>query len=516
VPSAFGHLEELAGESLKKQVIEDLPRSENEAQVGDYRFRAQVIGERLWLLGYIGKKKFQAKALYNTDRPAFLEAVRKFQGEALLREDGWAGPKTWATLEELVSFEGLPVTDRWFREPQLPRAFQRSVQCRLHVLGLSRSGPDPEFKELDDEGVAELERVLVSLRLVEPDGATREEVLTLLLSQDRIAEAITRLVVKDPSRRRRSDEYVFRYYKHEDWSSRAHLRLMRKFILQIAKVELWLLGFDIDLDGKDNYPVKFFPAHGGSKSRKVERALRSFYTDLANLGGAQARKFAAEIAPRFFRQIYLQSEMPPDREGIEADPELSDIDYLLERFRSREHIDEALVQGRSLGMRLWDGMRRLYRWFRKLIRRIVEIGQNLVRGFYRYASKGMQILRRSIRAFVESARTYITSEFRDAGADWPLVEFRRDLDVRIYSGADVTREGRIACGERMRLFSSRFRFGAQIIGLIFETLVFGVAVGLGNLLEWARFARSLVGRLRDITPIYREIQAVETSLGVSG
>ncbi|GEM_PF-3690908 len=505
IPAAFGSLEELIFESGQKGVIEDLPGSKEEAQSENYAYRARVIGERLWLLGYLSGYRLSARRLFRADRAAFLDAVAAFQAEAGLVADSWVGKKTWSALEELVSFEGLPLGDSWFRGEQLCIAFQRAVQCRLFALGLVRHRPAKTFEGIEESGRARLERILVSLRVFESDDLTEEKLYRCLLDQDQIAAAIADLAVNDPSGSASNDQLVFRYYVRPSWHRRKHQRLMRKFILQVAKVELWLLGFDISIDGKDNFPVRHFPHASGRKNKKVQTVLSQFYRDLVELSQTQADTLSEEITPEFFRAIVLQEHLRKDDVPVNVE-DGTDVQLLLDEFKSQAEIDAALVEGRELGMRIWDGIKRVFRWFRNLYRRVVRIGKNLVRGFYRYATKGVQIVRRSLRAFTESAYTYIHSEWRDAQEDWPLVQFHRDLDVLVYQGPNTSAEDCRRVGLRLSLFSLRFRFSAKAIGLVFEALVAGV------LNHWARLARALVENFKELLPLYRQLQETETQL----
>jgi hypothetical protein len=496
--SAYGHLEHLAVAAVEGEVLDVLPESLDEGLEGDYGPRARVIGERLWLLGYFTGGREWARALFARDRAAFLEAVSRFQRDARLEADAWTGPRTWRALEQLVKFEGGPLPEAWLGAERWPVAVLRAAQLRLHTLGLGAGKPGPRFDQPSRRAIRRFHRMLIALRLVGKDHGKRLDVITLplLLDQEGLTRAVADLAVPSPS----GDGLRFRFFQSGNWDAASHREDMRQFLVQLVKVEFWLLGIDVDIGGRDDYPVRSF---GVLRPRRrperyaLGRALLVFHEQLLGLSGDDARERSRCITPELFRTLANVDETPAQRSSEQA------YSLVLSRLESQEDVDAALEEGRSLGMRVWDGMKRLWRRFRRMIgaaaRRLIELGRNLGRIFYRYAAKGFQILRRAINAVTQSVAAWSRGGLALGDSH---VRIHRDVDLDLYLPGSFERR----LGTRIALFGHRFLFACRILRIVL------VGIVAGSLQQWARLARSLVVGLADLIPLYREIQRAEAIL----
>lgn len=502
---AYGHFQQLIDSTEELHVLDALPLDESGADSWNYKIRAEVIGERLWLLGYLDGSKEQARNLFINDKKDFLNAVSSFQSECDLKVDSWTGKQTWAALQGLVSFEGAD--DFGLARNTMgeyPTAVLRAFQLRLKILGLSSEGPERHFKSLDHDALVKFRRILQSLKLLDfkqknTQGLLDETTVQYLLDHDRIVNQVASLSSQNPS-----DEWIYRFYIDKSWSKANHLETMRRFLVQLAKIELWLLGSDISLSDEQDYSVLHFEGKKpllNPKENAFGAALVSFYLNLMDKDEQEAVKFARTIRPEFFRDVQqqglnTQSENILDEKDIGAE--------VLQKLNNQSSIDQALDEGKSLGMRLWDGIKRIWRWFKNKVSAIFEFGKNVVRAFYRYASKGYQILKRAVRACVETVETWVSGAIvvpeNNSG-----VLISKDFDMQMLIGKAYVSTGD-TIGLRTRLYATRFMFAAQIASLIMRGLM------TGALQQWARFAKVLVSGLRDIFPLYRELQKVENDL----
>ena len=533
---AYGKFESVLTEASQRAVLGDLPASLEEsgaapgraAEALDYELRAQVIGERLWLLGYLAlDDKQQARALYRQDRTAFLDAVRRFQAEAGLKQDAWVGKKTWTLLSNLVNFEPLPheagttaeqaLEDEPWNKPLGAgldnRAVMRAAVLRLHVLGLAREPPGrgTAYRRPDPEAVTDFHRLLWSLGLVERLFVGKDlnkTSLPLLMNHDVIVEAVAR------SDRDRDDRFGF--MRDSDWAEEAFTDMAQLFLTRLVQIELWLLGSDVDLQQTRRYACSgirarppFDPfaqadpqADFYDPDGALEDSLREYYREFCGLDDNQARRLAAEIRPSLF-QSFLHPRNT--QVSVRAAPLHEDDAYaaVLGSIGSSARAEELLDTGRSLGLRIWDGLKRLWRWFKRRIVRVIEFGKNLARAFYRYASKGFSIVRRAVRAVVASVQRYVAGRFDLCGVQ---VRLDKDFDTLLLTPPAHPPEEIAAAGVRLQLFSSRFLFACQILGLAFR------AFALSAMQRWARLAMTLVGELKSLIPLYRELVALEAEL----
>jgi len=496
--AAYGRLEDLADAAVEGEVLDVLPQSLDEGLEGDYGPRARVIGERLWLLGYFTGGREWARALFTEDRSAFLDAVGRFQRDARLEADTWTGPKTWQALEQLVKFEAGALPEAWLGAEHWPAAVLRAAQLRLNALGLGAGKPGPRFDQPSRRAIRRFHRMLLALRVVGEDHGDHLDVVTLplLLDQDILIRAVADLAVPSPS----GDGLRFRFFQAQGWDAATHREEMRQFLVQLVKVEFWLLGIDVKISGRDDYPVQSFGVlrpRGRPEKYALGRALLTFHEQLLGLSHGDAGQRSRCITPELFRELANMDQAPVQRSSDEA------YGLVLSRLKSQSEVDAALEEGRSLGMRIWDGMKRLWRRFRRMVggvaRRLVELGHNLGRLFYRYAAKGFQILRRAIRAVTHSLAAWNDGGLVFGGS---RVRIHRDVDLDLY----LLESGDRALGKRIALFGHRFLFASRILRMVL------VGIVAGSLQRWARLARSLVAGLSDLIPLYREIQRAEAVL----
>ncbi|MFQ5700535.1 MAG: peptidoglycan-binding protein [Acidobacteriota bacterium] len=309
--------------------------------------RIRTIRTRLFLLGYLGRDSKSG-----TLDARLRGAVRAFQTEAAITVDGWVGRETWKSLEELLSFETPHDLARWFSGGHANPALARAAQVRLHVLGLLRSRHPRTGKKV--ESALERFALLADLLDLAPGRlrpALSPETLAVLFDHDAIAARMTR-----------ADD-AFAFNRPRDIARGKARRLLRKFIICTAKIELWLHGFDVLLSGRADFE---HPRRLPSTPERypLHHALYEFWRG-AGQTDAEARRSAMTITGRFFRrlqELHEEADKVPDRAGIAR------LYETLARATPGV-LRDIRDQIRSVGSRIWDGLKRAWRWFKSLLAR---------------------------------------------------------------------------------------------------------------------------------------------------
>ncbi|HEX7036881.1 MAG TPA: hypothetical protein VF210_13985 [Pseudomonadales bacterium] len=281
-----------------------------------------------------------------------------------------------------------------------------------------------------------------------------------------------------------------------------------------------MLGFDVDIASARNYPVYRFQAQT-RRNPKVRKALRELWSLLD--GRAQGAGPGSEPAFHAAERERLEKFITPELFQVLAEPErvvrvapalaeptvlqpVETPDFSQQaaaQINTEESINAAWSWGKRLGMRLWDGLKRLWRWLRQGVRRILEVGKNLLRGFFRYAMKAFQIVRHAIRSVADGLGQYLRGEI-DTGTNMRVtVELDGDMIITIPADTD----GAIvsASSARLRYFGAAFRLAIRILVLVLD-VIRAAATGLAG---WARLLWCLVESYRDIRPLYLELIRLE-------
>jgi Putative peptidoglycan binding domain len=191
--------------------------------------RIKTIRNRLSNLGYLPQ---------DSGRPyldeELKEAIRRFQEEADLIVDGWVGEQTWTALQELVGFESSINLLRWFRRGHIKTPLKRAIGLRLFVVGLMEKAPTTHPVD-PTEGMTAFGRVwrILNLGPVTSRASISPEWVTRLFDQDGLIGRLASTKVPSTAQERPS---------------------IHGFILNIAKIELWLAGYKIKPTGYDLQP----------------------------------------------------------------------------------------------------------------------------------------------------------------------------------------------------------------------------------------------------------------------
>ncbi len=484
------------------------PATEEERPLDDVRHR--TVAMHLWLLGYLEEEP-DGRPAESTFRPA-LHQFRDEAGISTRDEEVSDGidDDTWYALNEIVTFEGMEGTDlteervreRWMEDGEPRPALQRATQLRLFVLGLREHRPDAA---LDSPSPETLEPFLwVNLLFGLGDDPLPQgyfpKTIAMLFNQDRFIERLSQVG---------SREGGFQIHRPSSLPGSKAQCLARSFIVNVAKIELWLLGFDVALDGKNDYSVSGF--RGGGRKSDFQKALQEYWRELEQKSWRRAETLAESITPALFHSLQKTAKAA---EAIEVAPHADySREVVEEHLTSEQDIERAWAEVQARRLSLWDGLKRVWRWIKRGVKKVVSwIGsffKNLARAFYRYATKGYKIVRLAVTSVVESIEYYVGGGLAGEPDGTVVLLNETDFDATVYIDEEGGGEALPGFLRRLRLKTAVLEFGARILGFAVQTIR-QVALGITG---WARLLKSLVRSLRDLKPYYERLKEVRALAG---
>ena len=432
--------------------------------------RVKTIRNRLANLGYLPK---------DSGRPYLDEeleqAIRWFQQEADLVVDGWVGEQTWTALQELVSFESPSNLLRWFQGGQIKAVLKRAVGLRLFVLGLVEKAPaahpvDPTV------GMVTFGQVwqILDLGSVTSRGSISLEWLARLFDQDGLVSRLASARVPSTLRDRQS---------------------VHSFLLNVAKVELWLAGYKVRPTGYDLQPRSGGENQSDSsvwmisssmttylrlkKNMRFYKALLSFWKD-HEAGNDQIKMLTADFIdtfPQFYQMIAkgIQSDaiMTPSEKQAE-------IEGILKKYP--EQIPAIWDHVRKLGNRLWDGIRRVWGWLKTLmqsgVKKVITLGSNLSRLIYDYALSAYSVASNVFKSFGALIRS-ITNPVVDGSDLKHIVMFHdNDFDFRVVFNSSAESRVVKALVGRVRKQTRMFVFACHVLNIVLSVTLTVVRSGM--------------------------------------
>lgn len=453
--------------------------------------RFYVIAKQLWLLGYLKDKPRKNISPKIQESPAFQQNVRRFQRDAGVTEDGWLGEQGWKTLQELVSFE-TPISPAKWQRPNgaFLMAFNRAVQLRMWAYGLVENKPSYTFTGLRQKQIAAAKR---ALSYVTGHADTTDDWLTVLFDSDLMLEHAIEIMRKPRKETRQQTE------------------ILRRVLISIARVELWLLGFAIEINNADNYRVEGFSINKTRKYRagrtiltpvrsvQLNNSLTDFWHTLVGLPTKQAKKKALQLSLEFYTALRSPNIVSA------AESQVNEVDFskqAAKKLHTTEAINIAYARVKRLGMKLWDGVKRLWRWFINGVTKIAQVADNLARGFFRFAAKSYDIVRKALLALSASLKQYVQGRIENSGKSLLIVKKDFDFVLAVHPQDSPT-----MAVSAMNAFSTQFLFSSKIITLFIDALTSAISGVVG----WARFLLTLVRNYRELVPLYRDLQATYLS-----
>lgn len=480
----LGQFENILDKANKKGIINNTPDNTTETyDIDSQRIRLQTIASRLWLLGYLPRKIAHKNIHKNLDN--IKSAVVQFQRDANLKQDNWVGNLTWYALDELVSFESDFSFNKWFTDagikPEVSNAVHRAIQVRLWSLGLYRKRPNKDFQLLKKSDLKNFENIL-KIFLIKTSHFNADlnyDTLKVLFNQDLLTNAI----VKRASKGKKSFLLKLPAGKKDIQRNLAH-----KFIVNCAKIELWLLGFEVKIDGKNDFEL--------SKESDLYVAISNYFQQFENHKKPKADKMAERITPTLFEGIGAANEIGDDHGTDDASEEI------IKEIKTKSDINKALNYVKNKGMRLWDGAKRFWRWIKKIGKKVVTFfKENVYRAFFRYTSKAFKIVKTGISAVVKSIEIYLNGELN---VNKIAYRFSKDMDTTILLPKDLEVADAMLGINELTKQTKAFRVASRIVAYIFKVFK-NIIVGF---VGWVKLLYLLLKEYNELKRLYIDFKAI--------
>jgi hypothetical protein len=492
----LGQYEDILTDAHAKGIVNYPPANASETyDIESQRIRLQTFSSRLHLLGYL-RHKISPKKI-DKHLEDIKAAVLQFQADANLKQDSWVGNKTWYALDQLVSFESEFTYEQWFEndqiKPEVQNAMHRAIQLRLYSLGLYGTKPNRRFKLLNKASLSKLGKILRILLIKQSDFKAdfNFETLKALFDQDLLTSAIAR------SSGRFLNSFPVLLSRAEKEADKG---LAQKFIISCAKVELWLLGYEVKIGS----PIQKNEAGDYSYELRGElwRAMFEYYQQYEGKERREARKLAANITPRLFKSLDDAAKRVDDYETDDASEEVFEALKPKTKRERKSFLSRAWGYLKEKGMRLWDGLKRIWRWIKKIGKKIFSFLQkNLFKAFYRFTSKAFKIITKGISRMVKSVKIYIRGILPSQQMAYV---FSKDMDCTPYFEKSISLENVDIGVQKIQRQTKAFTLVCKIIGFavhFFKNLSIGV-------LGWAKLLFSLLKSFKKIKVLYRDLKSL--------
>ncbi len=480
----YVYFEDILSDASKHGLVNEVPLNEEDTyKLESQRIRLQTIATRLYLLGYI-KRKITPKNL-GKNLELVKQAVAKFQLEANLKQDNWVGEKTWFALHQLVSFESELDYNQWFENDNIKEetkyALHRAIQLRLWSLGLYYKKPGEKIQLLQKKSLGNLKDIF-NIFLIRPNRLTPDfnyNTLKVLFNQD----LLTKSIIERASLKRNS--FMLRL---PDKNKARYRTKAQSFIVNCAKIELWLMGYDIKIDGRNDFYI--------DTESDIYEAIKNYYKDFCGFEEHRAYDMAKKITPKLFEGIVEVASNDDDFKEDDASYEIAI------EMQSQNDIETAWSFIKERGIRLWDGLKRMWRWIVKKGKQILSYAnKNIFIGFFRYISKAYKILKKGFAEVVNSIKTYINGTIQTTKV---LIGFSKDMDTTVLMNNDITEEEIITANNKIQTQSQVFKVSCKIVSWvirIFKNLVAGFY-------GWGKLLYTLLKSYKDIRQMYQEFKMI--------
>jgi hypothetical protein len=467
----------------------------------------------LYLLGYLPKDS----RLEQYDSP-LLDAVDRFQADAGLLVSGELDHATWLALTNLCQFQSPCPVKQYFDGDQPSPVLLRAIQLRLFSLGLvkdiysHKQLVDKKRKKADERLHAAFKRfcqlqLLLNFSDLDSSEGFASETVELLLHHD---EQVQRLLPGPTGGFKISDRA-----SELGLDAREIKSLVSGFVRNLALVELWLLGYPVR-------PGQFRPEGADHRSGddSLAKALKKFVSD-RGLRARFSSKNKIVIGPWFFEEAKKVQQ-----EAIAAEHEDLGEDVLGQMESNRKFQRKLADTYRGLGSRIFDGIKRIFGWFRKAVKKAFDFLKRSLKNLARMLKRGALKVYERTKAVVTAVKLgiefYARPVFPGSDPKTIYVKHDRDFDFDVFVNADCSTEKIEVFFERLNLRAELFQLACLIVGklLSLARAVFkranpvtgwlGMLITLLHLGRWLKSLHQLAGVSAERLSQLSDLRAVES------
>lgn len=458
----------------------------------DTRAYILALGARLIDLGYV--RDTPRNRTKNVMDPYLQNSIKKFQRDAGLDIDSWAGPKTWKTLQQLVSFEDEQNPGTWElledRAGSLDSpAVLRAVYLRLYVLGFFdwqdklNLNTDVSLKTnalfcraLDDFLCIARELGLTQARL-EPKISIA--VMGALFSQDGLVQGIS---------------------THPEFMDNP---VNKRFLDAIARIELWLVGFGVNVG---NPGVRLKKRQAGKTKKKrltTAQALKAFWKHQP-IKKRPRQAVRNTLSKEFFTYLIFLENQEEAQSGT-MDKELVNQVYQFSPAK-QQALRTKVTQ---IATSIWDGIKRVIRWIsqgiKHLFSKVSSTLKNLARFIAQRARQYFEPVRKAFDIVHRGVVFFKNRVFPGSRPEQMIIYHDKDFDIRLLKNPNGNPRACARILDSLGVESSCFRAACIIIGnlaAIFKQVIIGLTTGFvgwfAALLALTRLGSHLAAIVREV------------------
>jgi len=520
-PERYGLLESALAEAVKQDVISPLPTSKPAHKSAYSDSRLKTIRKRLYMLGYLERDSGQAN-LGST-----LEAATiRFQQEAKLAVtdfsvDGWVGEETWTALQELVSFEEPTRLQRWFVRDQPVPALKRAVQLRLFAFGLCPMHPKdgPPDDAAMHAGLKAFAGVAAWFHWRDQPvlASACFDTLHLLMDQDELALLLAK-----------SNPISEAVGRKPEKTNPLPLDIACRFVINFTKAELWMLGYEhVAPCGYQTADIRQTVDSGYELRGGLFKAMKRFWTDRKDNAHAtmKAKQYVIKYFPMFFSAIHQAISDAAGETQHDSDLLFRQLKEGAARESEKNLIQKVWHELRTIGSRIWDGLKRAWHWLTSIAKKGVTWLKNLTRLAYNYILKSFEAARTVVSGVAGSLAFFAHRElrfpWRGLGVEpaRPVLRMGRDSDFDfrtvVNEAADAVALERVATylESKSSIFAMSCRMFAALLELVIDlikhTVFSGWAVLLMALLKLYKVIKAFAPQILAFARTERRMLAVE-------
>ncbi len=310
--------------------------------------------------------------------------------------------------------------------------------------------------------------------------------------------------------------------------SKQTLKLSHSLILNAAKIELWLMGYQVKPNGYDLKTV-VKPADNSDltgwdiikksktlsqqfkvkKSIKLYRELHKFWMEHGR-DDDEADGLSVNFLTHFQAFFNIVDKGVSSREALDS----VDAQDKIEAFISdkKEQLPSIWKNVRQFGARIWDGIRRAWGWFKRLVTGVIDkvqkIGLNISRIVHNVALGSFTVVSNVLKSIGATIKVIADPQMPGSDPDHVLFIRDRDFDSRVFINQSSHGQNIRKCTRILNYEMRKFTFGCRIIGTIVSILAelvkkswtgyFGLVFGLVKLNRMKFRFKSLMDEYLDI------------------